>query len=256
MKTNFDFKKILNKLSKNKLATNKYLLYIVALIAFLDILGYLLRKEFIAILFFYLVCLLVYCYTKNMTIVLGSGLILTSIAHFFNFMTSSVKEGMATGKKHKHKHTGKKHKPTGKKPIKEGEEATEEEGEEDTDEDNQKATDEEEQEEEEEKETYENKLPLKPGQLNIPNKEQLTKQLGEADKIEKAYDNLEKVIGENGIKSMNEGTKELVQQQKELLKGLKEVTPALNEAMGAITKIDLGNLKDIFEKTNIFNKNN
>ena len=244
MKTKFDFKKILNKLSKNKLATNKYLLYIVALIAFLDILGYLLRKEFIAILFFYLVCLLVYCYTKNMTIVLGSGLILTSIAHFFNFMTSSVKEGMSDNENQSKK--PKKEQPKTEKPKTEQPKTEQPK----TD---QTKTD---QTETETAENYENKLPLKPGQLNIPNKEQLTKQLGEADKIEKAYDNLEKVIGENGIKSMSEGTKELVQQQKELLKGLKEVTPALNEAMGAITKIDLGNLKDIFDKTNIFNKNN
>ena len=67
------------------------------------------------------------------------------------------------------------------------------------------------------KEVYQNQKPLKPEHLNIPNKEQLEKQLGKADKLESAYDNLEKVIGDNGIKSMSEGTKELVKQQKELL---------------------------------------
>ena len=88
---------------------------------------------------------------------------------------------------------------------------------------------------------------LTPGLYNIPNKAQLEKQLGEADKIEAAYDNLEKVIGENGIKSMSESTKELVRQQNELLKGLKTITPALNEAMSAIGKIDLGGLKSMFD---------
>tara|TARA_B100000482_G_scaffold180685_1_gene153344 strand:- start:46 stop:681 length:636 start_codon:yes stop_codon:yes gene_type:complete len=96
---------------------------------------------------------------------------------------------------------------------------------------------------------YQNIQKLTPGLFNIPNKEQLKKQLGEADKIEAAYDNLEKVIGENGIKSMSNSTKELVRQQNELLKGLKTITPALNEAMGAIGKIDLGELKNLFNAT-------
>ena len=98
-------------------------------------------------------------------------------------------------------------------------------------------------------EKYQNIQKLTPGLFNIPNKEQLKKQLGEADKIEAAYDNLEKVIGENGIKSMSNSTKELVRQQNELLKGLKDITPALHEAMGAIGKIDLGGLKQMFDST-------
>ena len=48
---------------------------------------------------------------------------------------------------------------------------------------------------------------------------------------------------------MSNATKDLVRQQNELLKGLKDVTPALNEAMGAIGKIDLGSLSDMFKKT-------
>ena len=65
--------------------------------------------------------------------------------------------------------------------------------------------------------------------------------------MEAAYDNLEKVIGDSGIKSMSNNTKDLVKQQNELLKGLKQVTPALNEAMGALGKIDLNNLTSLFK---------
>ena len=93
---------------------------------------------------------------------------------------------------------------------------------------------------------YQNQQKLTPGLYNMPNKKQLEKQLGEADKMEQAYDSLEQVIGENGIKSMSASTQELVRQQNELLKGLKDVTPALHEAMGAIGKIDLGGLKSMF----------
>ena len=236
MKFNSNIKKCFNKLSKNKLAKNKTFLYIIFFIAFIDILGYLLREEFTAIIFFYLVAVIVLFYTKNMTIVLGCSLIVTSLLHLFNFLSSNLKQ--------KNKHfliEG-----YSDKDGKDGKEGMDHSDEDDDDNED----------DEEEKETYQNKKPLKPQEINIPNKEQLKKQLGKADKLENAYDNLEKVIGENGIKSMSEGTKDLIVQQKELLNGLKEITPALNEAMGAIAKIDVSSMKDIFEKINIFSKNN
>ena len=233
MKLDSSIKQFFNKLSKNKLATNKGFLYLVFFIAFIDILGYLLREEFTAIIFFYLVAMIVFFYTKNMTIVLGFSLIATSLIHLFNFLGSNLKEqnslNVVEGYRDKNVTEGMDHNDDD-----DGEDEDHEDG--------------------EDNEGYSNKKPLKPQQLNIPNKDQLKKQLGEADKLETAYDNLEKVIGDNGIKSMSEGTKDLITQQKELLKGLKEITPALNEAMGAIAKIDIASMKDIFEKTNIFSK--
>ena len=66
------------------------------------------------------------------------------------------------------------------------------------------------------------------------------------DKIEKAYDGFDKLIGENGIRNMSAHTKDLVKQQKELLKSLKEIT-ALNEALGSIGKLDLSSLANVFK---------
>ena len=233
MKLDSSIKQFFNKLSKNKLATNKAFLYLVFFIAFIDILGYLLREEFTAIIFFYLVAMIVFFYTKNMTIVLGFSLIATSLIHLFNFLGSNLKEqnslNVVEGYRDKKVTEGMDHNDDA-----DGDDEDHEDG--------------------EDNEGYSNKKPLKPQQLNIPNKDQLKKQLGKADELESAYDNLEKVIGDNGIKSMSEGTKDLITQQKELLKGLKEITPALNEAMGAIAKIDIASMKDIFEKTNIFSK--
>lgn len=273
----------LKGITVNNIVKNKYVLYVVALIALVDILGYIMRQEFSAVLFFYLVGMIAYFYTKNMTVVLLTSLVATTLAHLLKNMMG-LKEGM------------------------ENEEEEEEEVElEDEDEttnmekkkviDRIKLKDEEASEavenfehkkgkikEEKIKNAFEKKdiLPSKkekeklenvsqdaskllkqlekkgvksgytnqqkltPGLYNIPNKAQLEKQLGQADKIEAAYDNLEQVIGENGIKSMSDSTKELVRQQNELLKGLKDITPALHEAMGAIGKIDLGGLKSMF----------
>ncbi len=225
----------------NKTLNNRYVLYLVAAVSLVDILGYILKQQFSAVLFFYLIAMIVFYFNKNMTVVLGSALIGTTLLHLFKNLIG-IKEG-----------------------FKEGNEADEEVEKllEKTDSlDNQDSEDEDEDEDETEsmsnkkkkkvvmkKEKYTNQK-INPGLYNIPNKDNLKKQLGKADKMEKAYDNLEKVVGENGIKSMSNNTKELVKQQNELLKGLKEVTPAINEAMGAIGKIDLNNLTNMFNNAN------
>ena len=280
----------------NKLMNNKYVLYFVALIALLDILGYIMRKELSAVLFFYLIGMITYYYNKNMTIVIGSALLATYAMHLVKSMFG-IKEGLENAdeedeededdnedddekkmkkvrnlmKKNESKNKRKKDHDEMPNPDKfdtpnlvpsldvedDEEENENEELEFDTEEltnmqneankllkglgssTNRKST----------KSGYQNQMKLKPGLYNMPNKKSLEKQLGKADKIEKAYDDLEQVIGENGIKSMSNSTKELVRQQNELLKGLKHVTPALNEAMGAIGKIDLGGLTNLFKST-------
>ena len=246
--------KVNSKSLFNKVMNNKFVLYTVALIALLDIMGYLLRQEFSAILFFYLVGMITFHYTKNMTIVLGSALLVTTLVHLLKDRMN-IKEGMRS------KRATEGHKNGDKKKVDEDEE------DEDEEDDNEQVnkvkksmSDFKGLEKEVEglvkdmnkksgtKSGYQNQVKLKPSLYNIPNKDQLSKQLGKADKMEQANENLEKVVGDNGIKSMSNNTKDLIKQQKELLHGLKDITPALNEAMGAIGKIDLGGLSSLFNK--------
>ena len=56
------------KLSFNKLVKNKYLLYLLALISFVVIINNMLKQKFAAILFFYLICVITFNYSKNMNI--------------------------------------------------------------------------------------------------------------------------------------------------------------------------------------------
>ena len=265
------------KLNLNNIVNNKYVLYLVALVALVDIIGYLMRQEFSAVLFFYLVGMITYFYTKNMTIVLGTALVVTTLAHLIKNMVG-IKEGLENESEEVEEveedideadvNDGDKVEPVKDKVIKRLEATKKQQ----TDKNNKPSLNVDKNSKEkldnisvdaskllekfekkglkkESKSGYQNKQKLTPGLYNIPNKAQLDKQLGEADKIEAAYDNLEKVIGENGIKSMSNSTKELVRQQNELLKGLKDITPALHEAMGAIGKIDLGGLKQMFNST-------
>jgi hypothetical protein len=265
------------KLNVNNIVKNKYVLYLVALIALFDVLGSLMRQEFSAVLFFYLSGMIAYYYTKNMTLVLGSALLATILARMMKNL-SGVKEGLEnemdeiddgeSGDDEKEKVI--KRMKLNDKEAKESKVGTKVSSKEenikkafkktklndntDLDIDVDKLDDVSKDaseilktlEKNGVKSGYQNQQKLTPGVYNIPNKKQLEKQLGEADKMEAAYDNLEQVIGENGIKSMSDSTKELVRQQNELLKGLKDITPALHEAMGAIGKIDLGGLKSMF----------
>lgn len=265
--------------SFKSIVKNKYLLYLVALIAFVDILGYIMRQEFSAVIFFYLVGMITYYYTKNMTLVLLSSLVATTLAHLIKNMMG-LKEGMKNEEEEieveEEEGTYNPEKEAVKDRIKLNDnEASDmkESFRENKESQIKKAfkknpilPDEKDLEKLDNvsdeaskilknlekkgiKSGYQNKQKLTPGLYNIPNKNQLKKQLGDADKMEAAYDNLEQVIGDNGIKSMSNSTKELVRQQNELLKGLKDITPALHEAMGAIGKIDLGGLSNMFNKT-------
>ena len=92
------------KLTFNKIVKNKYLLYFISLIAFIDILGYLLKYDIGAVLFFYLIGLITYRYTKNMTIILTTSLICTTILDLVKktHFKEGFKEGHKPDKPNKH----------------------------------------------------------------------------------------------------------------------------------------------------------
>jgi len=73
------FQKQLKQINLNKILTNKYVLYTIVVISFLNILGYLALNNLNAIIYFSLIGLLTYQFTKNMSIVLGISLVLTNL---------------------------------------------------------------------------------------------------------------------------------------------------------------------------------
>ena len=273
----------------NKLISNKIVLYIVALIAFVDIIAYIINKEFGAVIFFYLAGLIAYKFSGNMTVVLGSALIATSLVHILKNMLGfkeGFKKKIVEGKDHgKHKKS-KKSKATKKdsEDIEDIEEDIEDVPITTSDAIEEEISSKVNMDQIEEGITMDNPMKkiekmkqsmtsvtnpppplqskpnknkqspftnqkLRPAVINnIPNKDKLTQNMSKADNIEAAYDNLEKTIGENNIKSMSGATKDLIAQQNQLVKGLKDVTPVLNEAMGALAKIDLSSLSGMFNK--------
>ena len=81
------------KVSVRDLLKNKYVLYLVALIAVIEVLGHLTVQDFEAVTIFVIAALLANYFSKNMIIVLGAGVVATTIFT----ATRVVKEGMKEG---------------------------------------------------------------------------------------------------------------------------------------------------------------
>ena len=66
-----------------------------------------------------------------------------------------------------------------------------------------------------------------------------------AAKMEDAYGNLNKMLGDGAMKSMANETKKLVVQQKELMNTLSSMTPALNKAKETLKNLNLPNMEEM-----------
>jgi ABC-type Na+ efflux pump permease subunit len=97
------------------------------------------------------------------------------------------------------------------------------------------------------KQAYQN-LALNPS--IIPNADNIKKQVGKIDKLEKAYDDYDSVIKNNDFKSIPTDTKEIVSKQKDMLKQLKDMTPMLDQAMSTIQNINTTGLHKMLEGVN------
>lgn len=58
-----------------------------------------------------------------------------------------------------------------------------------------------------------------------------------ASTLEQAYDNIENIIGEDGVRGLTDQTKSLMNQQKELMENMKEMGPLLKSAEGFMEQI-------------------
>jgi hypothetical protein len=240
-------KKVMNKkifnnnLLNNKITNNRITLLIVAAIAFFSLYLHIVNSHFSAVLLFFLTGALVYGFTKNMVIVLGSAFLVTTIASMLarSFGFKEGQENMKKGKK-------------AKKADSEKEEGSEDEGGDEEDgvseniEKALKGLPEDIDASVTKKTGFDNKQKLSPALFNTPSKKNMEQQLGKASEAEKAYDNLEKIMGTENINSISSDTKDLIKQQNELIKQLKTMTPALNSAMASLGGLDLNKLTGMF----------
>ena len=213
----------------DQLLNDKNVLYIVFVVAILNLLGYLITNNLEAVVFFLIVGFLSTYFSKNMIIVLIISIITTSI-----FATTrspkviyTTKEGMGTmreGKKNIGKSLDKDAKKVDKDAQKEkvGQDVTSAGV-------NAAATE------------------GMDGIQGEPQNQSKTKGKGNridyANTLEKAYENLQSKIGEGGVDGLTQQTASLVTQQKELMDNITKMTPFIETAEGFLNNLNLDGLE-------------
>ncbi len=205
----------------NNLLKNKYMLYAVFFFAITNVLGFLSIGDFHSLTFFIIIALFSSYFSKNMTVNLLIAIIFTNM-----FFVGKHIEGMANNKKEKKEgleNNGKGGKGSKSKNAKQNEGL---EG---------KNT-------KNKKETF--------GQRNVPRSEpssldddvDVGKRIDYAATLEQAYDNLQGMLGKDGISGLTKETEKLINQQKNLMGTLNEMMPFIKD-----TKETLGsfNMNDI-----------
>ena len=171
----------------SKILTNKWVLNVVSVISFLNVIGYMIMGNFNIVLFFIVLAGLVRYFSQNMIIVLGVPLIIVNL--FAMKQTSYGVEGMETPKGNDKKE---------EKPKEEPKEKTTEEP----------------------KDHFE-----------VGRKKNGTSKIDYASTIEDAYDDLNKILGSDGMKSLTEDTQRLMKQQMELAQSMKQMTPIVEKML-------------------------
>ena len=194
--------------SVSKFLTNKWVLNIVSFLALFNIIGYMVMGNLNSVLFFIVLAVLVRYFSKNMIIVLGIPLILVNL-----FRVSNINiEGMETESSSS---TDSKTLSTDSKILKKVSEKK-------------------------------NDPVILPGTTddgvvssNVKTDEQFEvgrpknkgSKIDYASTIEDAYDDLNKILGSEGIKNLTSDTQKLMKQQMDLAKSMEAMTPLIEGIM-------------------------
>jgi hypothetical protein len=223
----------------DKFLNNKNVLYVVFVIAILNLLGYLITNNLEAVMFFLVIGFLSTYFSKNMIVVL-------IIAIIFTYIFASIKSRKST------------HGTT------EGmDNMDEDEGADNMDEDD-GADKEENNKYREQKRDIDIKQAQRKYQKNKTTSADKSSDSSEgmtnpapantlkkanridyANNLEEAYSNLQKNIGKGGIEGLTQQTGSLLNQQKELMDNIKNMQPFLQTAESFMNNLDLSGLEGI-----------
>ncbi len=203
----------------DKLLNDKNVLYVVFVLAILNLLGYLVVQNTEAVAFFLIVGFLTTYFSKNMIIVLIVAMVTTSLFTATKTSYRSVKEGMTDSSSQKAKDTVKSNMDQKKQAIKEKKQSAQT-----TQSDNDSSEEEVEE-------------------LTVISKGKDRVDL--ASTLSEAYNNLQKTVGEGGVKGLTNQTESLLNQQKELMDNITTMQPFLETAQGFMDKLDLSSLEGL-----------
>ena len=205
----------------DKLLSDKNVLYVVFVLAILNILGYLLVQNTEAVAFFLIIGFLTTYFSKNMIIVLIVAMVATSLFTATR-RTVVMKESMSN----KSDEDSSEDKDDVKSKIKKDKQEIKQKMEEKKSGSKKNDTDDDDN-------TPDTKM------SNGKHRVDLVSTLNEA------YGNLQKTVGEGGVKGLTDQTQNLLSQQKELMENISTMQPFLETAQGFMDKLDLSGLEGI-----------
>ena len=239
-----------------KMLENKYVLYFVLFLAVTNLLGYMILGNINAVIFFILVGFLTSNFTQNMIVVLSIPLILTSIL----MVGKKVKEGFSTSGG-----SGEVKPPT---LLEINENIKKVQDELTTLQQNKSPSDADKTKMEDLQKKLDNLTNIKKtmeksevvppaaqspstGDVEPQKPEQMTtmykknNRIDYASTIEDAYDDLDKILGGDGIKRLTDDTQKLMQQQLQLADAMKSMTPLMEQAKSLLNGFDMKGLNGL-----------
>jgi len=241
MKLTTKVNKLLKKMKLNKILQSKFLLYVVAIIALVYVVQLLNEGNNNLVAVFVVIALLSSYFSKNMIVNLGIAIVATILVGSANILQEGFDDKEGMGHKKKEGMGDKK-----KEGLREKQAYIL-----NVDDECVKAS----KEDCAEGECYtNNKCTEKFGQRSVPKStpasvdgkpEKPGDRIDYASTLELAYDNLQDMLGEGGVKGLTDETKRLVSQQQNLMESLKTMTPVLKTAKKTLEQMELPDMKDM-----------
>lgn len=194
--------------SVSKLLTNRYVLYIVSLLALFNVLGYVMLGNTQILMLFLLVGFLMTYFSKNMVVVLLVPLVLV------NLLTSGI--AMKEGLEGMDDLTSTTPTPDQENKCAEGQSWS----------------------------ASENKCVSSETFAGAGAKKGSSR-VDMGSTLEQAYDDLNSVLGSDGIKSLTNDTQNLMKQQLHLAEAMKEMGPLMQQAQGMLKTLNIDGLGDL-----------
>jgi hypothetical protein len=191
--------------------TNKMVLNVVSFIALLNVIGYAVMGKFNNVLFFIVLAILVKYFSKNMIIILGVPLL---VVNLLSLRSGSVFEGLENNNDNKSKSDNQKNldkalddKKKQASPMLPGTE------------------------QQDDKSGVVSANVKTDESFEVGRKKNAASKIDYATTVEDAYDELNKILGSDGIKRLTSDTQGLMQQQADLAKSMEAMTPLIESIM-------------------------
>ena len=191
--------------------SNKMVLNVVSFIALLNVIGYAVMGKFNNVLFFIVLVILVKYFSKNMIIILGVPLL---VVNLLSLRSGSVFEGLENNNDNKSKSDNQKNldkalddKKKQTSPMLPGTE------------------------QQDDKSGVVSANVKTDESFEVGRKKNAASKIDYATTVEDAYDELNKILGSDGIKRLTSDTQGLMQQQADLAKSMEAMTPLIESIM-------------------------